>query len=188
MNGEMGPTMRRLSQVGPEEVKDFLGKSWLTHDGMWFYHLHLACGMDKANRLNREAIRSLAAVEMARARKVLRAEDEDLRTFTGLEAFMRDCLEMILPESVLSRAAFSFVPPDVFRWNWKDGECFAYKAMQRLGVIDEYVCGVMFRIQCWLDHLGIPYTVEPRIEKCIMHETGHCRGDFTVSLPEGGPN
>ena len=55
--------------------------------------------------------------------------------------------------------------------------------MRQLGVIDEYVCGVIFRIECRLDQLGVPHTVEPRIEKCVMHATGHCRGDFILSLP-----
>lgn len=184
--------MRRLQDVERDELKDFLGKGWLTHDGMWFYHTYLDSGMEQANRINRQAIRSLAAVEMARARKVLRVEDKDLRTFEGLQHFMHDALEMTLPESVFSRASFTFVPPTLFHWEWKDGECFAYKGMRQLGIIDEYICGVMFRIECWLENSGIPYTVEPKIEKCIMHETGHCRGDFTIyfegaSLLPGGP-
>ena len=70
--------MRRLNEVSDSEIEDFLGKGWLTHDGMWFYHTYLDSGMDKANRVNREAIRSLAAVEMTRARKVLEVADEDL--------------------------------------------------------------------------------------------------------------
>jgi hypothetical protein len=184
--------MRRLQDVERDELKDFLGKGWLTHDGMWFYHTYLDSGMEKANRLNREAIRSLAAVEMARARKALRVDEEDLRSFEGLQLFMSDALEMILPKSVFSQAGFTFIPPNLFHWEWKDGECFAYKGMRQLGVLDEYTCGVTFRIECWLENLGIPYTVEPKIEKCIMHETGHCRGDFTIyfegaSLLPGGP-
>jgi len=174
--------MRRLSEVSAEEIKDFLGKGWLTHDGMWFYHTFLDAGMDKANRINREAIRSLAAVEMSRARKVLRATDEDLRDFKGVRGFMQDALEMILPESVLSRAEFTFIPPNTFHWEWREGECFAYRAMRQLGVIDDYMCGVMFRIECWLEHLGIPYRMEPKIEKCIMHGNGNCRGDFIIDF------
>ena len=55
-----------------------------------------------------------------------------------------------------------------------------------MGVLDEYVCGVMFRIQCWLENQGIPYEVKPKIEKCIMHETGSCAGDFIIRLPASG--
>jgi hypothetical protein len=174
--------LRRQEEVPWEELKDLLGKGWLTHDGMWFYHTCLDSGMEQANRINRQAIRSLAAIEMARARKALRVENEDLRTFEGLQAFMYDALQMTLPESVFTRASFTFVPPNVFHWEWQDGECFAYKAMRQMGVIDEYVCGVMYRIECWLESSGIPYTVEPRIEKCIMHQAGHCRGDFIIDF------
>jgi hypothetical protein len=175
-------TLRRLQDVEPEGIKDFLGKSWLTHDGMWFYHTFLDSGMDTANRINREAIKSLAAVEMARARKVLQVEEEDLRDFEKLKSFISDALRMVLPRSILSQATFSFIPPNIFHWEWKDGKCFAYAGMKQLGVIDDYVCGVMFRIECWLDASGIPYTVEPKIEKCIMHQTGHCTGDFTILI------
>ncbi len=178
--------MRRLDDVGSEEVKDFLGKGWLTHDGMWFYHTYLDRGMETANRLNREAIKSLAAAEMARARKVLRVEDEDLSTFEGLQAFTQDALKMILPESVYSRAEFTFKPPNIFHWEWEDGNCFAYRGMQQLGVLDEYICGVIYRIERWFENLGIRFEVEPKIEKCIMHETGSCAGDFTIQLPAGG--
>ena len=31
--------MRSLYAVGKEEIRDLLGKGWLTHDGMWFYRL-----------------------------------------------------------------------------------------------------------------------------------------------------
>ncbi len=179
--------MRRLAEVPWEEIKDLLGKGWLTHDGMWFYHTFLDSGMEKANRINRQAIKSLAAIEMARARKVLQVEEEDLRTFEGLQDFIRDALEMTLPRSVFSRASFTFVPPDVFHWEWKDGECFAYQAMRQMGAIEEYVCGVMYRIECWFEVSGIPYTVEPKIERCIMHQTGHCRGDFTIDVAGSGP-
>ena len=175
--------MRRLEEVPPQEVKDFLGKGWLTHDGMWFYHTCLDCGIQAANRLNRKAIRTLSAIEMARAKRVLGVAEGDLDNFAGLRDFMHDSLELILPASIFSRADFTSRDPNVIHWEWEDGECFAYKGMQQLGVLDEYLCGVIFRIQCWLENLGIPYEVEPEIEKCIMHETGSCAGDFTILLP-----
>lgn len=178
--------MKRLDDIDREVMKDFLGKGWLTHDGMWFYHTYLDCGIETANRLNREAIRSLSAIEMARTKKALELEEDDLDTFEGLRDFMHDSLRMVLPASVFSRANFTFRAPNIFHWEWEDGECFAYKGMRQIGVLDEYVCGVIYRIQCWFENLGIPCEVEPKIEKCIMHETGSCAGDFTILLPAGG--
>jgi Family of unknown function (DUF6125) len=175
--------MKSLDEVARQELKDFLGKGWLTHDGMWFYHTYLNSGMDEANKLNREAIKTLAATEMARAKKVLEVSEEDLKTFEGLRDFLLESLRLILPESVFSRSSFYSPADNILRWEWQDGECFAYKGMKQIGVIDDYICGVIYRIQCWFEHLGIPYEVEPRIEKCIMHQTGKCSGKFIVSLP-----
>jgi hypothetical protein len=174
--------MKRLDEVDREELKDFLGKGWLTHDGAWFYHACLECGMDKANALNRESIRTLSAIEMARAKKVMQASEGELATFNGLRDFLFESLRLILPTSVLSRASFTSPAANILRWEWEDGQCFAYKGMKQIGVIDDYVCGVIYRIECWLEHLGIPYVVEPKIEKCIMHERGSCSGGFVISL------
>lgn len=175
--------MKRVDDVDREELKNFLGKGWLTHDGAWFYHACLDCGMEKANVLNRKAIETLAAIEMVRAKKVLGASEEDLATFEVLLDFLLASLRLILPASVLSRASFTSPAANVLRWEWEDGQCFAYKGMKRIGVIDDYVCGVIYRIECWFKNLGIPCEVEPKIEKCIMHERGNCSGRFVLDLP-----
>jgi len=175
--------MRSLNDVDLDEVKDFLGKGWLTHDGMWFYHTYRQLGIQTANRLNREAIRALSVVEMDRAKKVLHVADEDLKSHEGLRSFILDSLKLILPRSVFSRARFVFPAENILRWEWENGECFAYKGMKQLGVIGDYVCGVIYRIECWMDYLGIDYKVNPKIEKCIMHSKGSCTGDFSFTIP-----
>jgi hypothetical protein len=53
-----------LNKIGKREIRDLLGKGWLTHDGMWFYHTYQELGIDKANKLNKAAIRSLAPIEI----------------------------------------------------------------------------------------------------------------------------
>jgi hypothetical protein len=67
--------------------------------------------------------------------------------------------------------------------NW---ECFAYKGMKQIGLIDGYRCGVMYRIECWLEALGIKYSIDPKIDKCMMHEKGACLGDIKVILGDWG--
>jgi len=175
--------MRSLNDVGLDEVKDFLGKGWLTHDGMWFYHTYRQLGMESANRLNREAIRSLSVIEMDRAKKILHVGDEDLKSYEGFRNFMLDSLKLTLPESIFSRARFVFPAENIFHWEWEKGECFAYKGMKQIGVIGDYVCGVIYRLECWMDSLGIDYKVNPKMEKCIMHSKGSCSGNFYLSLP-----
>jgi hypothetical protein len=171
-----------LNTLEKREIRDLLGKGWLTHDGMWFYHTYQEFGIEKANKLNKAAIRSLAPIEIKRVKKALGIGGEKIGTFEALKDFMFKALEMTLPDSVFERFRFLASSKDLLHWEWENGQCFAYKGMKQIGIIDEYRCGVMYRIECWLDALGIKYNIDPKIDKCIMHEKGACLGDIRVIL------
>ena len=69
--------MSVLSKIEKREIRDLLGKGWLTHDGMWFYHTYRELGIEKANTLNKAAIRSLAPIEVKRTMKILGIDKAD---------------------------------------------------------------------------------------------------------------
>jgi hypothetical protein len=171
-----------LNIIGKREIRDLLGKGWLTHDGMWFYHAYQELGIEKANKLNKAAIRSLAPIEIKRVKKALGIGGEKIGTFEELKDFMLEALEVILPNSVFENFRFRASSKDLLHWEWESGECFAYKGMKQIGIIDGYRCGVMYRIECWFEALGIKYSIDPKIDKCIMHEKGACLGDIKVIL------
>jgi len=171
-----------LNKIEKRNIRDLLGKGWLTHDGMWFYHTYQELGIEKANVLNRAAIRSLATIEVKRIKKVLGIGGEKIGTFEELTDFMLEAFEMILPNSVFEKFQFRASSKDLLHWEWESGECFAFKGMKQIGVIDGYRCGVMYRIECWFEALGIKYRIDPKIDKCMMHETGACLGDIRVFL------
>lgn len=173
--------MDALDGLSKSDIRDLLGKGWLTHDGMWFYHTSRELGMEKANKINKAAISALAPIEVKRMLGVLGVGEEEIDSMEDLKSLMLAGLEITLPRSVFSRVHFSYPGGDVISWEWDEGECFAYKGMKQIGVIDEYSCGVMFRIECWLRALGVKYEIEPVIEGCLMHETGSCRGDIRIS-------
>ena len=174
--------MSVLNKIGKREIRDLLGKGWLTHDGLWFYHTYQELGIEKANKLNKAAIRSLAPIEIKRVKKALGIGGEKIGTFEELKNFMLEALEMTLPGSVFERFRFRASSKDLLHWEWESGECFAYKGMKQMGLIDGYRCGVMYRIECWLEALGIKYSIDPKIDKCMMHEKGACLGDIKVIL------
>ena len=99
--------MSVLNKVEKKEIRDLLGKGWLTHDGMWFYNTYQELGIEKANVLNRAAIRSLAPIEIKRVKKVLGKGGERFETFEEFKDFMLDALEMILPNSVFEKFRLS---------------------------------------------------------------------------------
>ena len=42
----------------------------------------------------------------------------------------------------------------------------------------------MYRIECWLEALGIKYSIDPKIDKCMMHEKGACLGNIRIILED----
>ena len=54
--------------------------------------------------------------------------------------------------------------------------------MKNIGVIEDYECGVVYRVACWIDSLGIQYSVSPQVVKCLMLTKGSCTGDFRLEL------
>jgi hypothetical protein len=164
--------LRELDDVGKDELKDVLGKSWLTHDGTWFMSAYQQLGIDGANSLNLSAIRALAPIEVARVKRLLAVEGGELDDFSSLVEFLRRALAVTMPSSILANANFTSDEEDVIRWDWSDGACFAFKGMKMLGV--------MFRISCWLDALGAEHEVVPPLGMCTMQETGRCSGEFRI--------
>lgn len=174
-----------LDGIEKTEIRDLLAKGWLTHDGMWFYHACRQLGIQKANEINKAAIQSMAPIEMERAKRALGIDGQSLDTFEGLRDFMFRTLELILPSSVFEMSLFRSPSSGLIQWRWKDQQCFAYKGMKKIGLIDGYSCGVMFRIACWLDALGFKYSMRPEIKGCLMHESGTCQGEIQVFASPG---
>jgi len=172
--------MSALDRIDKKEIRDLLAKGWLTHDGMWFYHTYRELGIEKANKLNKAAIRSLAPVEIKRVKKALGIGGQKIESFEALEDFMIEALEVILPHSVFEKFRLRASPKNLLHWQWENGECFAYKGMKQIGIIDGYRCGVIYRIQCWFEALEINHSIDPKIDTCIMHEKGGCSGDIKV--------
>jgi hypothetical protein len=173
-----------LNKIAKKDLRDLLGKGWLTHDGMWFLHTCQELGIEKANVLNKAAIRSLAPIEIKRIKNIRGIGGQKIENFEDLKDFMAAAFELILPGSVYEKFLFRASAKDLFSWEWESGQCFAFKGMRQMGIIDDYRCGVIYRIECWLKALGIKYSIDPRIDKCIMHETGACSGNIKVIFEE----
>ena len=170
--------MRTFADVTKEEIRDLLGKGWLTHDGMWFYTVSRELGVDTANKFNKAAIKAMAPVEVKRLKQVTGLGDSQLTGIEVLKEFLPAGMQMILPVSVFSKLHFAVMPGNTLHWEWDRGECFAYKGMSRMGVIDRYECGVMYRVECWLELLGLKFTSTPQTAKCRMLANGDCSGEF----------
>lgn len=176
-----------LGRLSKEAIRDLLGKGWLTHDGMWFIHAAAALGVDQANELNRAAIRSMSEIEVRRLIEALEVDPAGLTTSGDICRFLTDGLALLLPDSVSSRIRVSVAAPATVRVEWEDGECFAYKGMKRAGLLDGYECGVLYRIVCWLEALGVRHEPDPPVGHCQMRGRGSCTSEIRLMLDSPRP-
>jgi len=167
--------MSEPRQLQEEEIIDLLNRCWMTHDGMWFYHCLKNFGIEKANELNKAAIKSLAPMEIDRIKKALGAEKQ-IENFQELKDFFIATSHLFIP--AFMNIAISFPNENMLHWEFEPGNCFAYKGIKRIGAIDEYECGVIYRLACWFDSLGIKYNVTPQVRRCLILDSGVCQGDF----------
>lgn len=160
-----------------EELKELLNKGWMTHDGMWFFHCLQECGIEKTNRINKAAIKSMAKVEIKRMQKALDVEKID--TFSTFKDFMEGVYEIVKADFM--NFTYSFPGENLLHMDMLT--CFAYDGIQRMGVIDQYQCGIFERIKGWLEALGVQYSVTPDMAGCMMHTEGKCFRDFRLNFP-----
>ena len=172
-----------LSKVDARDLRELLTKNWMTHDAMWFYHAIQEFGMEKANQLNLAAVESMAGIEIKRLLKILGYKKDDLDDFNKLAEFFQEAFYLIKADFM--KFEMDIPEENVFTWQWQDGQCFAFEGVGRLGLIAEYKCGIMKRIEGWFKGLGIKYRAEPEVDKCRMHHEGVCTGRFIVDLSTG---
>lgn len=165
-----------MTPVESDDVREFLIKSWMTHDGMWFRHCLESCGIEKTNQINKAAIYAAGRIEAKRLAQLLGVEN--IKSFAALYDFIRRAFEVVQAEFMVFSCEAR--QPDVLRWEMH--RCFAYDGVKRLGVIDRYQCGIFERVRGWLDGLGIAYTIMPQVEGCMMYTDGHCYREFHFSF------
>jgi hypothetical protein len=168
--------------VGREQLRDLLAKGWLTHDGMWFDQTARAFGLEQANRLNRAAIRAMAPFEVGRLCGALGVAPVELTDADAVARFVAAGITLVTPASVAGRLRV-WTAGRRLHWEWDPGECFAYKGMERFGYLAGYECGVIYRIECWLEALGVRPLEEPAVGPCVMRAGGECAG--SLELPFG---
>lgn len=169
--------MRSIDDFSRQELVDLLNRCWMTHDGMWFAHSLRNSGIEMTNRLNRSAIRSLAEIELKRIRAML-VGDEEIDTVASFKRFFMAASDLVIPDFM--NVQWTYLEPNCIGWEFNQEMCFAYRGVKRLGILDDYECGVLYRIQCWLEILGMEHTFEPQFHRCLMHTRGKCAGTIRL--------
>lgn len=168
--------MDALAIIEKHDLRELLCKGWMTHDAMWLYHCLQECGMERTNRINKSAVESMSQIEIRRISRQLGFGREGVSNFDHLAHLVTGAMELVKADFM--KFEWSVSEKNILQWKWKDGECFAYEGIRKLGVLDQYECGIMTRIEGWFKGLGIEYKIDPPVTKCLMHEKGECSGSF----------
>jgi hypothetical protein len=171
-----GKKMERFDKMDKVQLRNLLNKGWMTHDGMWFFHCVQECGIEKTNKINKAAVRTMAMVEVKRIKKALGLNE--ISSFNDIKILLEEGFEIIRADFM----NFDLYFPEENIFRWEIPTCFAYEAVKKLGVADQYQCGIVDRVLGWFDGLGIKYSLTPSTEECLMHTEGKCSREFKFSF------
>ena len=161
-------------QLSGEEREALLIKLWMSHDARWFAASAMELGMETANRLNRTAIHEAAKREAPRLVRALRMPPVKNRD-----------------EFVAAQEAFiGFLGPDLLDYDVEAvgddsydlnmNRCFAFDQVTKVGVAQQYDCGILPRVTGWLEGLELEYELSPPIGPCLMAAGKDCAYRLTV--------
>ncbi|MBD3211360.1 MAG: hypothetical protein GF311_02040 [Candidatus Lokiarchaeota archaeon] len=167
-----------IDNLNKEELKNLLVKNWMSHDGSWFLNTFLRVGIKEANKINKGAIKMLASLEIARIKRLSEFNDKQINNYQELTDFMKTTYSVLKGDFM--DFTISFLGKN--RFHWEMGKCFAFEGMKRLGIENEYECGVIYRVSCWLNELGIKHKIVPKIKHCLLNSQNQCSGDIIVEF------
>jgi len=157
-----------------EMEKDLLIKGWMSHDARWFMAVTQHFGIDAANRLNQMVCRELGQVEMKRYMKTLAlSPPKDMGEYLNLTK-----AAMSIYGHGLAEYEIKTLDDQMYEMHMK--RCFAYENIVRAGIKDQYECGILARIQGWIDAQGLEHELKPALGKCMMVLGKEC--SYTVKL------
>ncbi len=170
--------MTLYDQLNKHQLKELLVRCWMTHDGSWFYICVKEFGIETANKLNKAAIKALSPIEMQRVIKAQGLDDIKIDSFEQLKAFIDNGFSILKGDFM--KFNYSFPKDNVLHWEMDT--CFAYEGMKRIGVREKYECGLIYRLCCWLDVIGVKYRLEPNINECLLHSQEKCVGNLIFNF------
>ncbi|MBI9076988.1 MAG: hypothetical protein JEZ02_16385 [Desulfatibacillum sp.] len=170
--------MSILETIDRKELRELLCMGWITHDGMWFYNVFQKYGAKAASDLNRAAIQAMSAFEVPRLKTAMGVEE--VSTYEQLKDFVEGAFDLIGADFMQFKRHYP--GNNVVRWEAPEGQCFAYKGVKRIGALDDYDCGIFYRVETWLKELGIGFQVTPEVHGCLIHQGKPCYREYVLDL------
>ena len=105
-------------------------------------------------------------------------QSREIETFEELKQFIDNGFSILKGDFM--KFKYNFSEPN--KLHWEMDTCFAFEGMKMMGVKQGYECGVVYRVCCWLDALGIKYKLKPEINDCLLYSQDKCKGDIFIEF------
>ena len=175
----MTPDAATSADLTHAQREDLLRRSWMANDGLWFYQVAQARGIDAANEANAQVVREFGRQEMDRLMRALGIDE--VKTIEQYRLLYRTAIDLYLGTLVVADESF-----DGDTQQLTVTTCFAYKAVKRAGIDQLYHCGPGERLTGWLTAMKLPPEIEPVVGLCQMAHTGSCGYRIKLGLPSSG--
>lgn len=171
---------RVLSKLSAEEREAVIIQCWMSHDARWFMAAALTCGMEAAQKVNRLAVREEGKAEARRLSRRLGLPSP--RTARDYLLLQETIIGLLGPN--LLRYEIAEAGEDGF--DLRIGRCFAFENVTRAGIAAQYECGILPRVQGWLDASGLSYELSPEPARCLMAQGRECVYEFRGMRSDAG--
>ncbi len=173
---EKESTEKKMKILSKDELKEILIKNWMTHDAMWFLHCLRKTDIETTNKINKAASAGVGLIEAKRFKKILGFEL--IRTSDDLKEYMKLIFHIVKADFM--KFKYEFINDNEMQCEMH--ECFAYDGIKRIGVIDQYQCGIFERVEGWFKGVGLKFKVTPKINGCLKHQGKKCIRFYTFLI------
>jgi len=151
-----------------EQLRSILIKNWMTHDALWYGEVASKFGMSEASPMNLRVCRTLGRIEYGRLMKM--AETGAPRDFREYHELFELGKQVFFPDFMDIEIEYPGGDSQVFHVL----DCFAYKGMEKAGLLADYDCGIFERIEGWFDAMGVDYRRNPAPGRCLKFRGKEC--------------
>ncbi|MFX1589511.1 MAG: DUF6125 family protein [Promethearchaeota archaeon] len=162
-------------EISLKTQKFILQMCWAQHDGQWFLKSKRRFGIETANNLNKEVIRSMGRIEARHILNALGIHKGDIKSIPQLFKIFNTFMEVLIPK-VMKFKFFTKSENEGFAIVEK---CFIWKEVQKSKKEGEYVCACNSRHRGWLEAIDI--NGEIIAEKRISKGDNICKFCFKIS-------
>lgn len=151
-----------MKSLDTKESVELSIKCWITTEGMWLYHCLFKGGIDRVNKIDIGAIKSMGMKRIKTYRELM------------------DLITEIFGSFNITSESFKgvFPPKDLFFWDPERRMCIFHNPMKEKGVTGGCRCDLFNRLERRFDTQEIEYTTIPSRSECMVVDGGNCFREY----------